>query len=354
LSSASDDADVTRVVAALAGRDPADVTIDRIGGGGNSRVWRVDCADGARFAAKCYLRLPGDERERMKVEFGSLEFLWRSGVRSIPEPIAADPAHECGLFEFVDGTKPAPGDVSAADIDAAVGFLGRLAELAAAPGAHDLPDASASCFSAAAIARDIERRIARLEALPAGGAGGLALHAYLDEELRPAADGLLAWSRARLAAAGVSFDEEIVRAERTLSPSDFGFHNAIRRPTGEIVFIDFEYFGWDDPAKMIADFLLHPGTDLPHDLGRRFVRGILDRFGGQARLPDRVEGIYPLIGLTWCLIMLNEFLPDQWLRREFAMVKSRDRTARQGEQLSKSRRMLQRMKDEHERFPYRD
>ena len=38
-----------------------------------------------------------------------------------------------------------------------------------------------------------------------------------------------------------------------ISPGDFGFHNAIFTPTG-IKFIDFEFSGWDDPAKTIIDF----------------------------------------------------------------------------------------------------
>jgi hypothetical protein len=35
------------------------------------------------------------------------------------------------------------------------------------------------------------------------------------------------------------FDREIPRTERTLSPSDYGFHNALRRPDGTLVFLDF-------------------------------------------------------------------------------------------------------------------
>ena len=31
-------------------------------------------------------------------------------------------------------------------------------------------------------------------------------------------------------------------------PGDFGFHNAIRTTKG-VKFIDFEFAGWDDPAK---------------------------------------------------------------------------------------------------------
>ena len=42
-----------------------------------------------------------------------------------------------------------------------------------------------------------------------------------------------------------------------LSPSDFGFHN-ILVSNDETFFIDFEYAGWDDPNKLVCDFLLNP------------------------------------------------------------------------------------------------
>src|SRR6266480_4587472 len=64
------------------------------------------------------------------------------------------------------------------------------------------------------------------------------------------------------------------QASRILSPSDFGFHNAIRRPDGTLAFVDFEYFGWDDPAKTIVDFLLHPGMSVADTLKRRFAAAV--------------------------------------------------------------------------------
>ena len=42
-----------------------------------------------------------------------------------------------------------------------------------------------------------------------------------------------------------------------LSPSDFGFHNIIKK-NDQIYFIDFEYAGWDDPRKLVCDFILNP------------------------------------------------------------------------------------------------
>jgi hypothetical protein len=35
-------------------------------------------------------------------------------------------------------------------------------------------------------------------------------------------------ARGEASACGISFDEDLPRAQRTLSPSDLGFHNAIR------------------------------------------------------------------------------------------------------------------------------
>ena len=42
-----------------------------------------------------------------------------------------------------------------------------------------------------------------------------------------------------------------------LSPSDFGFHNIITK-NDKMYFIDFEYAGWDDPRKLVCDFILNP------------------------------------------------------------------------------------------------
>ena len=110
---------------------------------------------------------------------------------------------------------------------------------------------------------------------------------------------------------------------RTLSPSDFGFHNALETQSGEIFFLDFEYFGWDDPAKTVCDFLLHPGMALSPSLKLQFATSLVRGLPWSQGLRERVAAYYPLFGLKWCLILLNEFLPNQILRRRFAGSRSR-------------------------------
>jgi hypothetical protein len=54
----------------------------------------------------------------------------------------------------------------------------------------------------------------------------------------------------------------------------------------------------------------------------------------------RFEAIYPMYGLKWCLILLNEFLPAHLARRKFAGLTDREIEARQSEQLNKAQNML--------------
>ncbi len=138
-------------------------------------------------------------------------------------------------------------------------------------------------------------------------------------------------------------------AERTLSPSDFGFHNALRGADGRLVFLDFEYFGWDDPAKTVADFLLHPGMQLPAALKQRFFFGMMAALASVPKLQHRVRAVYPLFGLKWCAILLNEFTLENLARRCFAdgEKNSWNKTT----QLEKARLMLAQVINDQHHFP---
>ena len=143
----------------------------------------------------------------------------------------------------------------------------------------------------------------------------------------------------------MNFDAAIPERERTLSPSDFGFHNARRREDGSLVFLDFEYFGWDDPAKLTADILMHPGMALSAEEDEQFRRGLADVYREDEIYGARLSALWPLFGLRWCLILLNEFLPERWFRRAYADG-GRDLETAQVQQLDKSAAMLRRVTEE--------
>ena len=324
-------------------------SVERIGGGRNSTVYKVNIGDAGQYIAKYYFL---DDRDRLRVEFSSLQFLWGNEVVCIPRPIMADRDRGCAVYEFIEGQRMPSDAVTESDVDYAVNFLAMLKDLKNAKRASELPPASEACFSVQAIISNIELRLSRLLALQHDEGQYRDLHDFLTDEFTASFDQITTWCKSSVSQTGTPFRSELPWESRTLSPSDFGFHNSLRREDGRIVFLDFEYFGWDDPAKMISDFLLHPAMELPEDLKQRFVADMLARVEDRGQLAGRLQTGYSLFGLKWCLILLNEYLPDHLLRREFADVDWLDKEDRLGEQMVKARAMLQRVGREHGHFKY--
>jgi hypothetical protein len=295
-----------------------------------------------------------DPRDRLQVEYTSLRFLRNNGVKCVPHPIAVDPDHGCVIYDYVPGHEISEETITELHIDSATEFLFQLKKLRDAAGSELLSPASEACFSIKAIVENIKFRLAKLGSISKKGLEYQVLHPFLENELVPSFRTIVQSCISRSEEARIPFFTEISRQERTLSPSDFGFHNARRRPDGQIVFLDFEYFGWDDPAKTICDFLLHPAISLTDPHKRRFLKSMLQIFKDIWLLENRVEIVYTLFGLKWCTILLNEFVTDDLSRREFAGGEMTDKRNLLTSQLAKAREMLQVTWRNYEDFPYHD
>ena len=334
-------------VAAAMMLDSAVYGAEPVAGGGNNRVYRVT-TDGGPVALKLYPHQDADPRDRLGAETAALRFLERFHVSAVPQVVAESREGGMAAYTWVEGS-PVSEPVEA-DIDAALRLLAELRALVDAEGAEALPPASASAFAPAEVLRQIEGRLVRLHHASADHPH---LVRFLRDEFVPASAAVAAWARTAYAEAGMDFGAPLAISERTLSPSDFGFHNAVRGADGRVTFLDFEYFGWDDPAKLVADFLLHPGMDLPPALRRRFLTGARAIFGDrQGVFAFRFHVLYPLFGLCWCLILLNEYLPERWARRSLAGANGEHsaETAR-ARQLSRARSLLHRLLETHETGP---
>ena len=314
-------------------------------GGGNNRVFCVTAENGP-YALKFYPPQEEDPRDRLGHEFSALEFLTANGIDCVPTPVAANKDLRCGVYEWIDGAPEArPKN---ADINTAIDFVQTLTGLENAPGAKKLPMASEACLSAIELCRQLAGRLERLTAV-AGTHPALAR--FLESDLTPARETFEAAARNAYEGAGFDFKTDIDEKARILSPSDFGFHNVLRTPQGKNVFLDFEYFGWDDPVKLTADFLLHPGHDLKPHGGKRFFQGVAPLFAGDSGFSKRLSALYPLYGLRWCMIILAEFLPERMARRQFA-GRHADADIARAMQLDKTRARLETLTETNGAFPY--
>jgi Phosphotransferase enzyme family len=285
--------------------------LSMVGGGRNSRVYRVETPDGV-FALKRYPAAEDDRRDRLGVEAKALAWMARHGLDTVPRVIAVDAAANCALLSWVEGSPISA--VGAADIDQATEFLASLEKLRRTVPFPDAQSASEACLSGSEIERQIKTRLSDLAALD----NEPALRSFLQGEFARAFKDRLSTAREVLSSAGISFDAELAAEQRSLVPSDFGFHNALRAATGRLTFVDFEYFGWDDPVKLTSDTLLHPAVPIPHEWRARFRAAAERLYGGDPDFAARLDALHPLFALRWALILLNEFHPRRWQRRVLA------------------------------------
>jgi hypothetical protein len=333
----------------MIGQDVIDMKF--IGGGRNSRAYKTIFPD-INYVFKVYIKNEMDQRDRLGTEFSSLRFLENCGLNKVPKAIVADPENNCAVYEYINGGKIAYGNITDQDIDQAVLFLSKLESFKQYAVGENIAAASEACFSVSAIWENIDKRCKDLSISVRNEEAYPELSDYFLRQFNPAMKQIEAWCRRKLEEASLAPDTELDLADRTLSPSDFGFHNALRRLDGELIFLDFEYFGWDDPAKMVVDMLHHPGMVLSLSAKRRFVKGILKHFHDYPKLMERIAIVYPLYGLKWCLILLNEFLPDRLLLRKFAGVNTEDARSLQAEQLNKAKLLLNDTLNKYDDFPY--
>ena len=162
-----------------------------------------------------------------------------------------------------------------------------------------------ACFSIEEHLDLVEQRVERLCQL-AGDVGALA-----KEQIWPGWVAIQQWLRGEVV-------EEIPLGKRVLSPSDFGFHNAILRPNGKLCFIDFEYAGWDDPAKLVCDFFCQPKFPVPFDFFEDFFCQVAGVGSEEDELRLRVNLLLPVYRIKWCCIILARFQPEGAERRRFS------------------------------------
>jgi hypothetical protein len=285
------------------------------GRGGNNRVLAVRLEDGRKILLKRYLLDARDGRNRAGAEFAALSLMWSAGLRAAAKPLYKDPSGAFALHSLLPGRTLSGRKITQSHIDQALAFINRLQTLRGHAGG--IKEAADSRLCLADYPHHLERRLARIEAgLPQAPA---AARAFVSKKLRPAIDALIVRF---MKSAGSALRVKFPRSQKILSPSDFGFHNAVAGPGGKLGFVDFEYFGWDDPAKLAADFAHHAGQQVPAPLKARFRLGLAKIVPDRQAFEQRLALVEELVAYEWILIVLNVLSPEQLARRRFSNPKA--------------------------------
>jgi len=281
------------------------ISFIKISNGGNGGVYKLDFSSRKFAKLKIY---PIDERHnRLNSEILISTGIPPSSDNYLAKVLGYDMTLQVGIYEWIEGESVK--NVTKVDLDASISFLKVLDLNKKLDIFADSPLASAACFCGLDIENQINDRINKFDA---ARKNNKELDLFFKTLIYPTFISLLGQAKTSWVFRPY-FDEPLSRDQWVLSPSDFGFHNAIRRKDGTIVFTDFEYFGWDDPTKLISDFNLHPGMRLNDAQRRYWVENALEFYGEYFR--ERFLVCSPLYGLIWCLILINEFRDDVWEQR---------------------------------------
>jgi len=287
---------------------PAPSALTPLKGGRNNRVFRTHHADGPRVM-KVYHRDPLDARNRLNHEWAFLVYAARKGVVAVPRPLARDDLAGAALYSFAPGARIGAESIGA-HLGKAIAFV---LEVNARPRRFEgLSEASEACFSLGEHLTSVDRRIARLNGIDADAPLRAEVEALVSKQLQPI------WSRVRArAAASSDIESRIPSRAVILSPSDFGFHNALI-DGDRVTFIDFEYAGLDDPAKLVCDTFAQPDVPAPVGAFEPFATELIQGLGLDDKDLERCFRLRDVYQAKWACIMLNEFLPMDARRRAAA------------------------------------
>lgn len=326
-------------------------------GGGNNRVFKVEFESQSPVIIKEYFSHPEDPRPRLLSEFSFLQHARKSGILNIPEPLAFSRELNAAVYSFIPGKAIQPSDITDALIHSLIDFFlklnktreTRLKKLSilkfnkkgpqnicserstigigraenksdnseekpipskpnfSSCSAMNLSFASEACFTISDYLAIVDRRLEGLLSCCTEAP----LVSFLNDSLLPK------WIDYKNALSRVPFNNT---QDFCISPSDFGFHNALINSSNEISFIDFEYAGIDDPCKTVCDLFCQPKIPLPEHYFPLFAKAFSSVTSDPESCLRKIQYLYPAVQMKWCCILLNVFTKIGKERRTFSQA----------------------------------
>lgn len=277
-------------------------SVEALKGGMNSRVYACR-AEHKRFVLKGYLPMQLGARDRFAAESEFLTYCNQMAPRFVPTLLWVDRAHRCIVMDYLEGETYKEGSTpNQQELQAAAEFFGLINQDLDTAKACVTMDAAEGYIRLTEHLHNIQNRLSEMSVN------------HLPRQLHPLAkraitllqrefDKVAEDTRAALAHGVVA--DAMVENQRRVSPSDFGFHNALITKDG-VKFFDFEFAGWDDPAKALVDFMLQPKVPVKAETNP-LLRALDNDLVNSLSL--RMELLQPILHVKWCSIIVGFLHP---------------------------------------------
>jgi hypothetical protein len=272
------------------------------GSGSNSRIFKIKTSE-QDYALKFFRKNPNDVNNRLAAELAASQFFKKFNIPNTSELIQYSDIYNCALFNWIEGTKIE--QITRSEIDGALSFIRKIFQVKHGPEVNSFPFGIEACVSGIEVVNQIKKRLINLER-------SASLHnelsTLLTNKFKPLLNEITITANETYVLSNHNFNDQIKDELLILSPVDFGFHNAILK-NKQLIFFDFEYFGWDDPTHLIADTVLHPGMIISNEDKKYFMEVSLELLRKRDPfIENRYAALIPLYALRWACIILNPFL----------------------------------------------
>lgn len=281
---------------------------------GNNKIFRFNDKNFKNFIIKKYSAINGGHLT-LQVEFDALMLLKQHGF-PVPTPYLCDSKSNLAIYEQILTSEHSP-KVENIIFDFS-DFLIKLAQMSRGLEQNVFVAARDSRSKIEDYPQHVSRRLNQIETACSTDNTFYQIQNFIQTKFMPMYEIVLKRYQENLTKFNLNESSTLPKDQTILSPSDFGLHNSVWSSEGKFYFIDFEYFGWDDPVKLVTDFLHHAGQNL--ELDDRL--SIIKKFSEVAQLNQdffkRLTTVIDLVGLEWILIILNVANPEVLKRRLYA------------------------------------
>lgn len=290
------------------------VSHTEIKAGGNNKLFCLSSGS-SKLLLKIYNA--HDDRQRLKREFHALSFLRKESFDCIPSAYLKDDSLNIAVYSYEIGKSKDAKDITRNNLDQMIDFVVSLQNIRPVDVTEEFLSGVMACFSFQDYLNNIQLRIEKFRAHAQNDGLPDIVKELLQTDYIEVINDLVANVMKKYTTEEI--EEQIPLAERSLSPVDFGPHNTIFKDDGSLVFVDFEYFGWDDPNRLVGDFLNHDQMrGISVEDKNYFLKKYLEESTLSEYILKRLDTITKLIAIEWVTTYLSSLTKEKIEIRKFA------------------------------------
>ena len=303
---------------------------------GNNCIYELTTSTN-KLILKEFLLSKNDNFSRIKNEVIFLSYANKYCGKFTPKILDFDYENNLVLYEYIDGKKLLPHDINEITINQAINFFKDLNLYR--NNVKNISPAKDSCKSIGSHINLINNRVESINKYCFNKVPNKLLL-----RLNVLWNKIVDKIKSDCIKLNIDISYTLSDSEICLSPSDFGFHNCLMANNNQLIFFDFEYAGWDDPAKLVGDFFSQISVPVCQSHFEFFANEINGIFNIQNGI-ERINILRYAYRLKWICIVLNIFDNEIMNRRLFSNPELKINDLR-NEKILKANQMIKNLESE--------